>query len=142
MSRERWAGAKGTDLLGCRRGANRALTLGDSRGSGVCSWAVHSAGSRVLGSHLERATAAAPGLPVHSPDLPAAATHSDLSTCGKSGAVALRVRVGTEREGSLTVASVRSPETESGRRRKGEFAAHPPPGTFQKELSFLKLVTS
>lgn len=32
--------------------------------------------------------------------------------------------------------------TESGRRRKGEFAAHPPPGTFQKELSFLKLVTS
>ena len=77
-----------------------------------------------MGSHLERDTAAAPGLPVHSPDLPAAATHSDLSTCAKSGAVALGVRVGTEREESLTVASVRSPEGQKAGEGERESSLH------------------
>lgn len=73
MGRERWAGAQGTDLSGCGRAASRALASGDSLGSGVRIRGVRPPGSRVLGSHLERATAAALCLPARAADLRAAA---------------------------------------------------------------------
>lgn len=148
-SRERWAGAKGTDFRGCRRTACRALAFGDSRGSGVRSRGVRPPGSRVLGSHLESATAATSCLPVSAADLRAAAPPNpspELSTRAKPELRLKGSDWGQKQEGaSLWLQRGVQRERRRGKERERdelEFAANPLPETFQKELSFLKSSTS